>query len=164
MVDGVPDLFIGDIEHDFVGDPNRTWLDPEIAEARNTIYSLCARELEGMAYCMDEIRKRSGAGKRILEVGMGTGHFTSWMGEGVESGTEIYAFDYSWPIIEKAKINTNGLSGITLFRANARGPLPFRDESFDMLFIRLAPLGSRGTPKVLADYQLLKPGKLNKLT
>ena len=158
IVNGIPDLFVGDMERDFVGDPNQTWLDPKIVEARDTVYRFCARELEGMAFCMQEIRLRSRPGCRILEVGMGTGHFTRWLAEVVASGTEIYAFDFSWPIIEKAKINTQGSGGITLFRANARRLLPFKEESFDMAFVRLAPFGTSGKSRAQAGYELLKPG------
>lgn len=158
IVDGIPDLFVGDAEQDFIDDPNQTWLDPRIVEARDTVYRLCTRQLKGMTFCMQEISQRTGAGCHILEVGMGTGHFTRWLAEVSEPGTEIYVFDFSWPIIEKAKTNTHGLSGITLFRANARGPLPFKDESFDIVFLRLAPLGARGIPNVQAGFELLKPG------
>lgn len=156
--DGVADFFVGDMERDFVEDPNRTWLEPEIVEARDTVYRLCTRSLEGMAFCMGEIGRLSQKGGRILEVGMGTGHFTAWLHEVTGGTAEIFAFDFSWPIIEKAQENTAGLKNITLFRANARGPLPFPNEHFDMLFIRLAPLGERGKPNVLAGYELLKPG------
>ena len=158
IVDDIPDLFVGDVEQDFVDDPNRTWLDPRIVEARDTVYRLCSRELKGMIFCMQEIGRRVRAGCRILEVGMGTGHFTRWLAKVSEPGTEIYAFDFSWPIIEKAKANTQGLSGITLFRANARRSLPFADTSFDIVLVRLAPLGARGIPNVQAGFELLKPG------
>ena len=86
---------------------------------------------------------------------MGTGHFTRWL---AAAGTEIYAFDFSWPIIEKAKVNAGGLPSVTLFRANARGLLPFEDESFDIVLLRLAPLGPHGVPNAQASFQLLKPG------
>ncbi len=158
VVNGVPDFFVGDVGRDFVTDPNRTWLEPEIVEARDTIYRLCTRELVGMAFCMAEIGKRIGANGRILEAGMGTGHFTRWIRESVEAGVRIYAFDFSWPIIEKAKVNTAGLDNIVLFRANARGPLPFRDSFFAGLFLRLVPLGTPGTPNVKAGFRLLRPG------
>ena len=157
-VGGIPDFFISETERDFIDQPNRAWLDPEIVEARDTVYRLCARELKGMSFCIQEIGRRTGPGCRVLEVGMGTGHFTRWLAEVSAPGTEIYAFDFSWPIIEKAQANTQELSGITLFRANARGRLPFRDESFDIVFLRLAPLGLHGVPSVLAGYELLKPG------
>ena len=89
---------------------------------------------------------------------MGTGHFTRWLAEVSEPGTEIYAFDFSWPIIDRTKANAGGLPGVVLFTANARGCLPFRDEFFDIVLLRLAPLGPHGVPNVQAGYDLLKPG------
>jgi SAM-dependent methyltransferase len=158
IVDGVPDFFISESDEDAIDDPNKTWLDPEIVEARGTYYDLCARQLKGMTLCVQEIARRTGAGCRVLEVGMGTGHFTRWLAEVAEPGTEIYAFDFSWPIIEKAKVNVGGLPRVTLFRANARGMLPFEDASFDIVFLRLSPLGPREVPAVRAGFELLKPG------
>jgi SAM-dependent methyltransferase len=158
IVDGISDLFDGEIEDGTSSEVNRTWLDPAIVEARQTIYDLCTRELRGMAFCMTEIGCRTDAGCRILEVGMGTGHFTRWLSEVVAPETRIFAFDYSWPIIERAKVNVGGLPGVTLFRANARGSLPFLPASFDIVFVRLAPLGPHGVPNVRAGFDLLKPG------
>ena len=129
-----------------------------MVQARDTYYRLCTRELRGMAFCMREIGKRTFSGCRVLEVGMGTGHFTRWLAEAVEPGTEIYAFDFSWPIIEKAVKNAFRLAGVTLFRANARGRLPFQDGTFDIVYVRLAPLGAHGVPNVQAAFELLKPG------
>lgn len=158
IVDGIPDLFVSQTESDHIDEPNKTWLDPEIVEARDTIYSLCARELRGMAFCMRRIGQQTGPGCRILEVGMGTGHFTQWLAEVSRPGTGTFAFDFSWPIIEKAKARTQDLAGVTLFRANARGRLPFADESFDVVLARLAPLGAHGTSNAEAACKLLRPG------
>jgi len=158
IVNGIPDFFVAESEHDFGNDPNIIWLDSQIVEARDTVYRLCTRELKGMTFCMREMGRRMSRGCRVLEVGMGTGHFTRWLTEVSEPGTAIYAFDFSWPIIEKAKFNTGGLSGVTLFRANAREGLPFQAGIFDIVFVRLAPLGPRGVPNVQAGFELLKPG------
>jgi SAM-dependent methyltransferase len=154
----VPDLFAGDTEHGQENQSNRAWLDPAIVEARQAIYDQCTRELRGMTFCMAEIGRRTRPADRILEVGMGTGHFTRWLAEVVAAGTSIYAFDYSWPIIEKCKAYAGGLPGVILFRANARGPLPFPPASFDVVLVRLAPLGPFGVPVVRAAFDLLKPG------
>ena len=156
--DGIPDFFFSETHADAIDGPNRIWLTPGIVEARDTVYRLCARELKGMAFCMQEIASHTGEKCRILEVGMGTGHFTQWLAEVSSAYTEIYAFDISWPILEKAKRTTQGFSKVTLFRANAREPLPFGSESFDVVLIRLAPLGAHGTPNVQAGYELLRPG------
>lgn len=158
IVDGVPDFFISESHHDFGDDPNIIWLDPQIAEARDTVYRLCSRELPGMTFCMHEMGRRTSRGSRVLEVGMGTGHFTRWLAEVSEPDTSVYAFDFSWPFIETARVNIGKLSGVTLFRANAREGLPFQPGVFDIVFVRLAPLGPRGVPNVQAGLQLLKPG------
>jgi len=158
IIDGIPDFFISETIEDSIDGPSKTWLDSRIVEARDAVYRLCARELKGMAFCMREIGHRTGEGCRILEVGMGTGHFTRWLVEVSRPGTEVFAFDFSWPIIEKAKVNTLKLTKATLFRANARGRLPFKNECFDIVFLRLAPLGAHGVPNVQAGYDMLRPG------
>ena len=158
LVDGIPDFFISETQDEAIDIPNRTWLDPNIVAARDTKYRLCARTLKGMRFCIREIVSRTGVSSRVLEVGMGTGHFTCWLAEDSRTGTKLYAFDYSWPIIETAKANTRGFSNVRLFRANARGTLPFTDGSFDVLLLRLTPFGAQGTPNVQAAYQILKPG------
>jgi len=158
-VDGcIPDFFVAESGHDFRTDPNTIWLDPQIVEARDTVYRLCTRELRGMAFCMREIGRRTSRGCRVLEVGVGTGHLTRWLAEVSASGTAIYAFDFSWPIIEKARANIGGLPGVTVFRANARDALPFHAGTFDIVFVRLAPLGPRGGASARAGWELLKPG------
>ena len=158
VVNGVPDFYIAETDHDFNDDPNIIWLNPQIVEARDTVYRSCARELKGMAFCMQTLGRLTGTGCRILEVGMGTGHFTRWLAETSEPGTAIYAFDFSWPIIEKARTNIGNPPGVTIFRANAREELPFQAGAFDIVLIRLAPLGARGVPNVQASFELLKPG------
>jgi SAM-dependent methyltransferase len=158
IVEGVPDFFIPEIGGNTAEDPDLIWLDREIVEARDTVYRLCARRLKGMTFCMQEIGHRTSPGCCVLEVGMGTGHFTRWLAEVCEPGTEIYAFDCSWPMFKKARNNTNRLGGITFFRANARGPLPFAEAFFDVVLVRLASLGPRGVPKVRAAFELLRPG------
>jgi SAM-dependent methyltransferase len=159
-VDGVPDFFISETDRDGIrdDDPNNIWLDPEIVEARDTYYGLCARHLKGMTFCMQEVARQTRLGCRVLEVGTGTGHFTRWLAEVAEPGTEIYGFDFSWPILAKTKVQAGDLSSVTLFRANARGLLPFKNASFDIVFLRLSPLGPRGVPSVQVAFELLKPG------
>jgi SAM-dependent methyltransferase len=158
VCNGIPDFFLVENEQEIVDEVNAVWQIEMVVKARDTIYRLCTRELKGMAFCMQEIARRTGAGTRILEVGLGTGHFTRWLAEVTAPGTEIYAFDCSWPILQTAQANLSGIPGITLFRANSRSHLPFQDASFDILFLRLAPLGPHGVPNVTVGHQLLKPG------
>jgi 2-polyprenyl-3-methyl-5-hydroxy-6-metoxy-1,4-benzoquinol methylase len=158
IINGIADFFLIEGDQEAIDEVNMIWQDVRVVKARDTIYRLCTRELRGMAFCMQEIARRAGVGTRILEAGMGTGHFTSWMAELAAPGTEIYAFDCSWPILHTAQINLRGLPGVSLFRANSRWALPFGDASFDIVFLRLAPLGPHGTPNVVVGSQLLKPG------
>lgn len=129
IVDGIPDFFVSETEQDSIDLKSQTWLDPEIAAARDTVYRLCARELKGMAFAMQQVGILSCPGFRILEAGMGTGHFTRWMAEAAAPGERIFAFDFSWPIIARAKANIGDQPGVTIFRANARGrcALPGRE-------------------------------------
>jgi len=163
IIDGIPDFFISELdetslEKDPVWRENLIWLDQQMADARDIIYRLSVRELKGMAFAMQQVSMRTFPGCRILEVGTGTGHFACWMAEVSAPGTEIYALDYSWPMFAKARANIANQSGVILFRANSTGKLPFRKESFDLVFLRLAPLGEHGMPNVQAAFQLLKPG------
>jgi SAM-dependent methyltransferase len=158
ILNGIPDFFLVEGEQEAIDVVSAIWQDVNVVKARDTFYRLCKRELKGMAFCMQEIARRTGVGTRILEVGMGTGHFTRWLADVSAPGTEIYAFDCSWPILQTAQANLHGLSSVTLFRANARRTLPFPDASFDILLLRLAPLGPHGVPNVSAGYQILKPG------
>lgn len=156
--DGIPDFFVVQDESGEIDDANKTWLDPEIVQARETAYRLSVRELQGMAFCMAEMGRRTFPGCRVLEACMGTGHFTHWLAEVAAPDTEIWAFDFSWPIIETAKHNAAGMRGVVLFRANARSQLPFAAESFDLILTRLSPFGRHGNSKTQAAIQWLKPG------
>jgi SAM-dependent methyltransferase len=164
IIDGVPDFFVSEIERtangedDKVWRENLVWLDPQMVEARDTIYRLSVRELKGMTFAMQQVGLRTFPGCRILEVGTGTGHFARWMAEVSAPGTEIYALDFSWPMFAKARVNIANQPGVILLRANSTGKLPFRAESLDLVFLRLAPLGEYGMWNVQAAFQLLKPG------
>ena len=161
IADGIPDFFIEAADsciHD--DDPNRKWLAEDVADGRDLSYRYCTRKLKGMTFCMEEIGRRAFPGCRILEVGMGTGHFTRWLSEASGSDGEVYAFDFSLPLIQKAIANTQDCPGVTLFRANARGSMPFKPETFDILFQRLGPFspsGSTQQEKLGRVLEQLKP-------
>lgn len=163
IIDGIPDFFVSELdetslEKDPAWHENLIWLDQQMVDARGIIYRLSARELKGMTFAMQQVSVRTFPGCRILEVGTGTGHFARWMAEVSAPGTEIYALDYSWPMLAKARANIANQSGVILFRANSTDKMPFCAESFDLVFLRLAPLGEHGMPNVQAAFQLLKPG------
>jgi ubiquinone/menaquinone biosynthesis C-methylase UbiE/uncharacterized protein YbaR (Trm112 family) len=160
IFEGIPDFFVSqpEDEEDQPWRENLVWLDPQMADARDTIYRLSVRELKGMTFAMQQVGPRTFPGCRILEVGTGTGHFACWMAEVSAPGTEIYALDFSWPMFAKARANLAGQPGVFLLRANSSGRLPFRKESFDIVFLRLAPLGEHRVDNELAAFHLLKPG------
>ena len=144
MVDGVPDFYIEDDESAIpADDANRKWLDAHAVSGRDLYYERC-REWGGMSFCLEQIARLSHSGCHILEVGAGTGHFSRWLADSCEAGTQVYCFDFSWPCIEIAKTRTAGLSDVHLFRANARGPMPFAPHSFDVILQRLAPFSPKG--------------------
>ena len=113
----------------------------------------------GMAFCMEQVGSRTSAGSRVLEVGMGTGRFTGWLAESVHPQTTIFAFDFSQAMMEKARTNTIGSPNVVLFRGNARGPMPFHPESFDIILVRLAPFKVEGHSHAAGSaLHLLRPG------
>ena len=162
IVNGNVDFFVAEGKYAIgAEDQNRKWLNAEVMAGRDLYYRHCTRKLKGMTFAMEEVGKRTFAGCRILEVGMGTGHFTGWLAEVSPADTQVYAFDFSFASIDQAQANTQGCSGITCFRANARGPLPFKDGTFDIVWVRLAPLSPKGSTKGASDRRalaLLKPG------
>jgi SAM-dependent methyltransferase len=156
--DGIADFFLAENEGEAIDPASTTWLDPEIVAARETTYTRSVRHLKGMVFCMAEIAWRARPGCRILEACAGTGHFTQWLVEVLPPDAEIAAFDFSWPILAVAQARLRGLPGVTLCRANARWRLPFPDASFDILLLRLAPLGPAGVTAAAAACRLLHPG------
>ena len=161
IVDGVPDFYIEEdksiIQAD---DANRKWLDAHAVKGRNIHYERC-REWEGMSFCIEQIARLSHPACRVLEVGAGTGHFSRWLAKSCQTGTQIYCFDFSWPCIETIKIRIADLSNVDLFRANARGPMPFAPCSFDVILQRLAPFSPKGVEqqeKAQRVLDLLTPG------
>jgi SAM-dependent methyltransferase len=158
--DGIPDFFIDGADASAIreDDMNRVWLLEEVAAAREVIYSECARRLEGMKFFFSQLEAWLRPDYRVLEVGTGTGHFAEWMAETCPDEARIYAFDFSWPILQRAKARTEALPTIRLFRANARGPMPFAKGGFDLVFQRLAPFGARGVGSPIAALAHLKPG------
>lgn len=160
IVDGVPDFYIdGSGAAGAEDEANRKWLDADIVEGRDRYYERC-REWEGMSFCMDQISRLSYNKCHILEVGAGTGHFSRWICDVCQPGTQLYTFDYSQPCIAKTQTKIAGAANVYLFRANARGPMPFAAESFDIILQRLAPFNKKGadqSAKMQRILNLLKP-------
>lgn len=161
FVNGVPDFYIEEDESVVpADDANRKWLDADAVSARDLYYDRCS-EWEGMSYCVDQIARLSHPTCRVLEVGAGTGHFSRRLAESCESGTLIYCFDFSLPCLRTIETRTAGFPNVHLFRANARGPMPFAPGGFDVILQRLAPFAPKGVgpqTKFQRALDLLKPG------
>jgi SAM-dependent methyltransferase len=160
IVDGVPDFYIDGGGAAGVDDEaNCKWLDADTVEGRDLYYERC-REWEGMSFCLEQISRLSYNKCRILEVGAGTGHFSRWICDVCQPGTQLYTFDYSWPCIRKTQTQLSNCTDAYTFRANARGPMPFAAESFDIILQRLAPFNQKGADqraKMQRILNLLKP-------
>jgi SAM-dependent methyltransferase len=161
IVDGVPDFYIdGGGAAGTDDEANCKWLDADAVEGRDRYYERC-REWEGMSFCLEQISRLSYNKCRILEVGAGTGHFSRWICDVCQPGTQIYTFDYSQPCIAKTQAQITNSPNAFLFRANARGPMPFAAESFDIILQRLAPFNAKGadkSEKMQRILDLLAPG------
>jgi ubiquinone/menaquinone biosynthesis C-methylase UbiE len=70
-----------------------------------------------------------GEGKSILDVGCGTGILLSYLSEKVKENGSVFALDFSWNMIFKAK-RTKRKSRIHFINAEVEA-LPLKDHSFD---------------------------------
>ncbi len=75
------------------------------------------------------------AGKRVLDIGCGTGGIAQYLAETFEPA-EIVGIDVDAGLIERAtkRASENGFSERLAFECVAPGPLPFPDGSFDVVF------------------------------
>lgn len=158
--DGIPDFFIEeDDAHSILpDDQNRKWLSEDVAVGREIVYGEYARRLKGMQFVVDRLSALSRPDFRILEVGCGTGHFTSWIAEVCDPLTEIFTFDFSEHMLAFTQSKIVQHSNVTLYKANARGPVPFPDAHFDFILQRLAPFGPREFGSENWAMKYLKPG------
>lgn len=144
IADGIPDFYIdGGGAAGTDDEANRKWLDADCVEGRDLYYERCY-DWEGMSFCLEQISRLSYNKCRILEVGAGTGHFSRWICDVSQPGAQLYAFDFSQPCLKKTQEKVEGRPGVSLFRANARGPMPFAPQSFDIILQRLAPFNAKG--------------------
>ena len=101
----------------------------------------------------------SPAGKRILDVGCGIGGPTFEMARA--HGAHIVGIDLEAPLIERAQaaLETNGLQDQCQFQTVEAGPLPFPDQSFDIVLSSGAITQTDNTSGVIEEcYRVTKPG------
>lgn len=104
-----------------------------------------------------------GAGERVLEVGVGTGHGLLALARRVGEGGRVYGFDLSSRMLEKSRrrLEGAGLAGRVELAAGDAVRLPFPDGFFDSLFMSftLEFFDTPEIPGVLADCRrVLRPG------
>jgi demethylmenaquinone methyltransferase/2-methoxy-6-polyprenyl-1,4-benzoquinol methylase len=104
------------------------------------------------------------AGERHLEVGIGTGHSAVTLANSVTGSGHIYGLDLSPRMIRKSKtrLSQNTLSVRTSLTRGDAIQLPFKDESFDGIFMSfvLELFDTPEIPRVLAEcYRVLYPQK-----
>lgn len=94
-----------------------------------------------------------GEGWKALEIGCGTGHWTSFF---LEFGFEVTAIDISKEMIKTAK--EKDLAGAHFQHADARN-LPFEDDSFDHVFTITTLEFIEDRKQVMKEVRrVLKPG------
>jgi len=99
-------------------------------------------------------------GKSVLDIGCGSGGITLHMVEkhGADTAT---GFDVESPVLEAARLcaKNRGLSGRASFVHAPPGPLPFANQTFDMVFSKDALLHVPDKDALFAEvFRVLKPG------
>jgi ubiquinone/menaquinone biosynthesis C-methylase UbiE len=97
---------------------------------------------------------------RILELGCGTGIFTSYLAEAMQRGGSILATDIAERMIAIARKKKLGNEQIAIEFQEADGSsLPFKESTFDLAVSALALFGFPDVPKALSEWQrVVKPG------
>jgi ubiquinone/menaquinone biosynthesis C-methylase UbiE len=97
---------------------------------------------------------------RVLELGCGTGIFTSYLAEAMQRGGSILATDIAEQMIAVARRKQIGDERITVeFRPADGSSLPFKDNTFDLAVSALALFGFPDVPKALREWRrVVRPG------
>lgn len=97
---------------------------------------------------LNEIVKHVTRRSILLDVGTGTAHIPLKLQDRLPSQTSIIGIDLSCGMIEVAKKNIKNVDNISILRADSFN-MPFRDASFDVVAVRLAPYLKREVFRVL---------------
>ncbi|MDP2121171.1 MAG: methyltransferase domain-containing protein [Hoeflea sp.] len=99
-------------------------------------------------------------GRHVLDIGCGSGGITLFLAR--EYGpAAITGFDVEQPVVDLAtrRAAEQGLDAIARFVRGAPGPLPFADQSFDIVFSKDALIHVADKEALFADiFRVLKPG------
>lgn len=99
-------------------------------------------------------------GKRVLDIGCGTGGITLRLAE-THGAAEVTGIDVEAPVLARARREAagRGLAERVAFVQVAPGPLPFPDASFDLVFSKDAIIHIPDKDALFADlFRLLVPG------
>lgn len=100
------------------------------------------------------------SGKRVLDLGCGSGGITCYLAE-THSAGKVTGFDVEVPVIEAAmeRAAKHGLQGRAEFVQGPPGSLPFLDEEFDVVFSKDAIVHVPDKQSIFAEiWRVLKPG------
>jgi phosphoethanolamine N-methyltransferase len=100
------------------------------------------------------------AGKRVLDIGCGSGGITLFIARRF-GPARIVGFDVELPVIESARRRATeaGLADHVEFTQGPPGGLPFPDESFDVAFSKDAMVHIPDKDAIFAEiFRVLKPG------
>lgn len=154
VIEGLPDF----VEPGDELKPNDTiWAHDDAAAARDLQYDRGLDAMRGAMFALDLILDAMPADGRMLDVGTGTGHFAQRIAS-AKPRAEVLAFDLAWQILQPAQRRLAAYENVVVFRANARRPLAVAPASFDVVLVRLAPLGASDVPVAAAAADLLRPG------
>jgi len=100
------------------------------------------------------------SGKQVLDVGCGSGGITLFLAREYQPAG-IVGFDVEQPVVDLAtrRAAEHGLADRASFVRGAPGPLPFADQSFDVVFSKDALIHVADKEALFEDiYRVLKPG------
>lgn len=100
------------------------------------------------------------SGRRVLDLGCGAGGISVYLAETQAAG-EVVGVDVEEPVVEaaRARVRRAGLSAKVRIEKVSPGPLPFADNSFDVVFSKDAMVHIADKEALFADLcRVLKPG------
>ena len=100
------------------------------------------------------------AGSQVLDIGCGSGGITLFLAREYQPAS-IIGYDVEQPVVDLAtkRAAEQGLSDRASFLRGAPGPLPFADQSFDIVFSKDALIHVADKEALFEDiFRVLRPG------